>query len=98
MKIVEIREQSVPFQSKIANSVVDFSQMTGSVVAIITDVIREGKPVIGYGFNSIGRYAPSSTLRDRMIPRLLKAYRNEFRERSGRNRRNLDPFKYGMLS
>lgn len=93
MKIVEIREQSVPFQSKIANSVVDFSQMTGSVVAIITDVIREGKPVIGYGFNSIGRYAPSSTLRDRMIPRLLKAYETNSANVLDETGENLDPFK-----
>lgn len=90
MKILEIREQTVPFQTKIANSVVDFSQMTGSVVAIITDVIRDGKPVIGYGFNSVGRYAPSSTIRDRMIPRLMAAGQENLMDETGEN---LDPFK-----
>ena len=27
------------------------SKMTLSLVAVVTDVIRDGKPVIGYGFN-----------------------------------------------
>jgi len=90
MKILEIREQTVPFQTKIRNSVVDFSQMTGSVVAIITDVIRDGKQVIGYGFNSIGRYAPSSTIKDRMIPRLMNAGQEKLLDETGEN---LDPFK-----
>jgi L-alanine-DL-glutamate epimerase-like enolase superfamily enzyme len=90
MRILEIREQAVPFQTKIRNSVVDFSQMTGSVVAIITDVVREGKPIIGYGFNSIGRYAPSSTLRDRMIPRLMNADQKTILNDT---QDNLDPFK-----
>ncbi|MFP3124643.1 mandelate racemase/muconate lactonizing enzyme family protein [Ectobacillus funiculus] len=90
MRILEIREQSVPLQSNIRNSVVDFSQMTCSVIAIITDVIREGKPVIGYGFNSIGRYAVSSTLRDRVIPRIMQADPESILDSSGEN---LDPFK-----
>jgi L-alanine-DL-glutamate epimerase-like enolase superfamily enzyme len=45
--------------------------MTVSVVAIITDVVNEGRQVVGYGFNSNGRYAPSGLLRERFIPRLL---------------------------
>ncbi|MDM5339056.1 mandelate racemase/muconate lactonizing enzyme family protein [Fictibacillus enclensis] len=90
MRILEIREQSVSLQSNIRNSVVDFSQMTCSVIAIITDVIREGKPVIGYGFNSIGRYAVSSTLRDRLIPRIMQADPESILDSSGKN---LDPFK-----
>jgi L-alanine-DL-glutamate epimerase-like enolase superfamily enzyme len=44
--------------------------MTVSVLALVTDVIRDGKPVVGFGFNSNGRYAPSGLLRDRFIPRL----------------------------
>ena len=37
-------------------------KMTASVVAVVTDVVRDGRPVIGYGFNSNGRYAASGML------------------------------------
>lgn len=73
MKIVEIREKKIPFSSSISNSVISFSEMTGSIVAVITDVVRDGKPVVGLGFNSIGRYAQSNIIRERLIPRIMKA-------------------------
>ena len=73
MKIVEIRETTAPIMSSIRNAYIDFSKMTVSVVAVITDVVRDGRPVIGYGFNSNGRYAPRGILRDRIIPRLMEA-------------------------
>jgi L-alanine-DL-glutamate epimerase-like enolase superfamily enzyme len=73
VKIVDIREIVVPIKSEIRNAYIDFSQMTVSVLAIVTDVIRDGRPVVGYGFNSNGRYAPSGLLRDRFIPRLKAA-------------------------
>ena len=63
----------MPIKSQIRNAFIDFSQMTVSVLALVTDVIREGKPVVGFGFNSNGRYAPSGLLRDRFIPRLKAA-------------------------
>lgn len=73
MKIVDIRETVVPIKSPIRNAFIDFSQMTVSVLALVTDVIRDGKPVVGFGFNSNGRYAPRGLLRDRFIPRLRAA-------------------------
>ena len=73
MKIVTIHEQTIPISSPIRNAYIDFSQMTVSVVAIVTDVIRDGRPVVGYGFNSNGRYAASGLLRERFIRRLLNA-------------------------
>ncbi len=73
MKIVDIRETVVPISSPIRNAFIDFSQMTVSVLALVTDVMRDGKPVVGFGFNSNGRYAPSGLLRDRFIPRLKTA-------------------------
>lgn len=73
MKIVDIREMVVPIKSQIRNAFIDFSQMTVSVLALVTDVMRDGKPVVGFGFNSNGRYAPSGLLRDRFIPRLKAA-------------------------
>jgi L-alanine-DL-glutamate epimerase-like enolase superfamily enzyme len=73
MKIIDIRETVVPIKSQIRNAFIDFSQMTVSVLALVTDVVRDGKPVAGFGFNSNGRYAPSGLLRDRFIPRLKAA-------------------------
>ena len=89
MKIVDIREIVVPIKSNIRNSYIDFSQMTVSVLALITDVIRDGKPVVGYGFNSNGRYAPSGLLRDRFIPRLKAAEPASILDKTD----NFDPFK-----
>jgi L-alanine-DL-glutamate epimerase-like enolase superfamily enzyme len=73
MRIVDIRETAVPLNSTLANSSIDFSEMTTSVVAVITDVIRNGKPVCGFAFNSTGRYACGAQMRARFIPRILKA-------------------------
>ncbi len=73
MVITAIREKTVPIASPIANAYIDFSQMTCSVVAVITDVVREGKRVVGYGFNSNGRYGQGSLIRERFAPRILRA-------------------------
>jgi L-alanine-DL-glutamate epimerase-like enolase superfamily enzyme len=73
MRITEVRELAVQVEGGVANAVVNFSEHTVSLVAVSTDVIRNGKPVIGLGFNSIGRFAQSGIIRDRMIPRLLAA-------------------------
>src|SRR5437868_12259251 len=73
MRITAIRETVEPISSAIANAYIDFSKMTASVVAIRTDLMRGGKPVVGFGFNSNGRYAVQGLLRERFIPRLLEA-------------------------
>ncbi len=73
MKIVEIRESTRFIKSNIRNAYIDFSKMTLSLVAVVTDVIRDGKPVIGYGFNSNGRYGQGSLMRERFIPRVTQA-------------------------
>jgi L-alanine-DL-glutamate epimerase-like enolase superfamily enzyme len=73
MRITEIREKTVPIASPIANAFIDFSKMTCSVVAVTTDVIRDGKPVVGYGFNSNGRYGQGALIRERFAPRVLAA-------------------------
>src|SRR5258706_7607107 len=73
MRIVDIREQTVPVASAIANAYIDFSKMTLSHVAIVTDVVRDGRPVIGYGFNSNGRYGQGGLIRERFAPRLMEA-------------------------
>jgi len=73
MRIVDIRETAIPLQSTLANSSFNFSEMTTSVVAVITDVMRAGKPVCGFAFNSTGRYACGAHMRARFIPRILNA-------------------------
>jgi D(-)-tartrate dehydratase len=73
MVITAVREKTVPMASPIANAYIDFSQMTCSVVAVVTDVIRDGKRVVGYGFNSNGRYGQGSLIQERFAPRILRA-------------------------
>lgn len=73
MRIVDIREATKPIKSLIRNAYIDFSKMTISLVALITDVVRDGKLVVGYGFNSNGRYAQGALIRERFRPRLLEA-------------------------
>ena len=90
MRIVEIREKTVSIASAIANAFIDFSKMTCSVVALITDVVRDGKPVIGYGFNSNGRYGQGSLMRERFFPHLLEAEPDSLVDETGAN---LDPFR-----
>src|ERR1700726_1297756 len=90
MRILEIRERTVPIASPIANAYIDFSKMTLSVVAVITDVIRDGKPVVGYGFNSNGRYGAGGLLRERFLPRLREAAPDSLVDE---RHDNLDPFK-----
>jgi L-alanine-DL-glutamate epimerase-like enolase superfamily enzyme len=90
MKITDIRETSVALNSTLKNSSIDFSEMTTSVVAVITDVMRAGKPVTGFAFNSTGRYACGAQMRARFIPRILKAEPKSLLNEAGDN---LDPAK-----
>ena len=90
MKIVKIIESTRPIKSDIRNAYIDFSKMTLSLVAVVTDVIKEGKPVIGYGFNSNGRYGQGGLIRERFIPRILEAAPEDLVNAKGDN---LDPHK-----
>jgi L-alanine-DL-glutamate epimerase-like enolase superfamily enzyme len=90
MKITDIRETSIALNSTLKNSSIDFSEMTTSVVAVITDAMRGGKPVTGFAFNSTGRYACGAQMRARFIPRLLKAEPKSLLNETGDN---LDPAK-----
>src|SRR5580693_6472795 len=90
MRILDIRETAIPLRSSLANSGFDFSEMTTSVVAVITDVVREGAPVAGFAFNSTGRYACGAQMRARFIPRILAADPDTLIDRE---RDNFDPAK-----
>ena len=89
MRITAIRERAVPVQSAMRNAAFDFSEMTTSVVAVMTDAVRDGRPVVGYAFNSTGRYACGAAMRERFIPRLLTASPDSLLDADGL----LDPAK-----
>jgi len=90
VRIVEIRETTTPMRSPGRNAYIDFSKMTTSAVALVTNVVRDGQPVVGFGFNSNGRYAASGILRERVIPRLLDAEPDDLIDEAGTN---LDPHR-----
>src|SRR4051812_15404180 len=90
MRIVDIQEVAVPLNTSMRNAAFDFSEMTTSVVAVKTDVVRDGKPVVGYAFNSTGRYACGAQMRARFIPRILKAPPESLLNEAGTN---FDPAK-----
>jgi len=87
MRIVDVRERTVPIHSSLRNAVIDFGQMTVSLLALISDVQRDGQPLVGFGFNSNGRYAQGGLLRERFIPRLLATPEGMLLDESG----TLDP-------
>jgi L-alanine-DL-glutamate epimerase-like enolase superfamily enzyme len=85
MRIIDIRERAVPLRSQLRNSSFDFSEMTTSIVAVITDVQRDGRPVVGFAFNSTGRYACGAQMRARFIPRVLAADPDALLDDAGTN-------------
>ncbi|MFL4973999.1 MAG: mandelate racemase/muconate lactonizing enzyme family protein [Microvirga sp.] len=90
MRIVDVREITQPIASPIRNAYIDFSKMTASLVAVVTDVVRDGRRVVGYGFNSNGRYGQGGLIRERFRDRILEAAPESLLDESGDN---LDPHK-----
>src|ERR1700688_318864 len=88
MRIVDVVEITKPIASPIRNAYIDFSKMTTSLVAVVTDVMRDGRRVVGYGFNSNGRYGQGGLIRERFAPRLKEADPKNFLDETGDN---LDP-------
>lgn len=83
MRITDIRDLSVRLQGEVANAVVSFAEHDVSLVAVVSDVIRNGRPVTGFAFNSIGRFAQGGILRERLIPRLEAAAPAELLDAGG---------------
>jgi len=90
MRIIDIREITQPIASPIRNAYIDFSKMTTSLVAVVTDVVRDGRRVVGYGFNSNGRYGQGGLIRERFRDRVLQADPATLIDDAGTN---LDPFR-----
>lgn len=88
MRIIDVCEVTKPIASPIRNAYIDFSHMTTSLVAVVTDVVRDGRRVVGYGFNSNGRYGQGGLIRERFRPRILEANPETLLNAQGDN---LDP-------
>lgn len=87
MEIRRIASRSLPISSTIRNAWIDFTGMDCTIVAVVSDVMRDGEPVVGYGFSSNGRYSASDLLERRFAPRLLSASSEEILDADGQ----LDP-------
>src|SRR5512143_2881693 len=90
VRIIDIQEITKPISSPIRNAYIAFSKMTTSLVAVVTDVVRDGRRVVGYGFNSNGRYGQGGLNRERFAPRILEAEPKKLLDEAGNN---LDPDK-----
>jgi L-alanine-DL-glutamate epimerase-like enolase superfamily enzyme len=90
MRIVDVAEITKPIASPIRNAYIDFSKMTTSLVAVVTDVMRDGRRVVGYGFNSNGRYGQGGLIRERFRDRILEAESASLLDDAGTN---LDPHR-----
>jgi D(-)-tartrate dehydratase len=90
VRIVEVREVTKPISSPIRNAYIDFSKMTTSLVAVVTDAVRNGRQVVGYGFNSNGRYGQGGLIRERFANRILEAKPDSLLDDTGTN---LDPHR-----
>src|SRR6201985_2757733 len=85
VRIVDLCEVTKPISSPIRNAYLDFTKMTTSLVAVVTDVKRDGKRVVGYGFNSNGRYGQGGLIRERFAPRLREAEPKSLLNEAGDN-------------
>lgn len=90
MRILDVVEKTKPIASPIRNAYIDFSKMTTSLVAVVTDVEIAGRRVVGYGFNSNGRYGQGGLIRERFRNRILDADPESLLNAKGDN---LDPHK-----
>src|SRR5271167_954583 len=88
--ITAVREITQPIASPIRNAYIDFSKMTASLVAVVTDAVRDGRRVVGYGFNSNGRYGQGGLIRERFAARIKEADPKTLLNEAGDN---LDPDK-----
>ena len=85
MRIVDVVEVTKPIASPIRNAYIDFSKMTTSLVAVVTDVVRDGRRVVGYGFNSNGRYGQGGLIRERFRDRIVEVEPSSLLNEDGSN-------------
>lgn len=83
MKIVSAHAGTIPISSSMRNAYIDFSKMDCTIVALVSDIVVDGKPLVGYGFNSNGRYNATAILNERMLPRIQSAAVEELTDEAG---------------
>jgi len=93
MRIVAVQEKTIRLTAASRNSSISFESMTASALAVHTDAFQDGKPLTGFAFDSIGRYAHGGLLRERFIPRLMSADASEYQTDDGA----IDPAKAWSL-
>ena len=71
MRILKIREKTIPLEGNVKNAAISFHGHTGSLVALVSDRVKDGKPVIGFGFNSIGRFGQAGIINERLSERVI---------------------------
>lgn len=89
MRIVSVAERTIGISSNVRSASLSFGAMTASALAVHTDATREGKPLVGLAFDSIGRYGHGGLLRERFIPRLIAADPERYADGSG----GIDPHR-----
>ena len=89
MKITEILQQTIPV-SRFADTRIASGGLNTTAVALVTDVRRNGAPIVGFGFSSIGRFGQSGLIGERFAPRLIAASEEDLCTESGDN---IDPFR-----
>lgn len=72
MRITGIEARTVPI-SRYGDPPIASGNLTTTAVVIATDQHRDGNPVTGFGFASIGRFACTGLIHDRFATRLLDA-------------------------
>src|SRR6476469_7772211 len=85
VRLVDVRKVTKPISSPIRNAYIDFTKMTTSLVAVVTDAMRDGRRVVGYGFNSNGRYGQGGLIRERFAPRVLEVPAESLLDDTGSN-------------
>jgi D(-)-tartrate dehydratase len=89
MRVIDVRERTIPI-SRYSDPGIPSGGLNTTVVAIVTDVYRNGAPLVGFGFSSIGRFGQSGLIRERFAPRLLAAREADLVTESGDN---IDPWR-----
>jgi L-alanine-DL-glutamate epimerase-like enolase superfamily enzyme len=83
MRIVAVQEETIRIGAPARTANISFDAMTASALALHTDVKRNGKPLVGLAFDSVGRYGHGALLRERFIPRLLAADPDSYADGNG---------------
>ncbi|ADH70034.1 MULTISPECIES: enolase C-terminal domain-like protein [Nocardiopsis] len=83
MRIVSAHVGTIPISSSMRNAYIDFSRMDCTILALVSDVVVDGRPLVGYGFNSNGRYNATAILNERMLPRLREAAPEDLLDENG---------------